>query len=84
MQDCIADPRTTESVLEEKRLTDAFNTFLDSLPETERRIFLCRYWYLDPIADIAGQQGYSVSKVTSILYRTRKKLRTMLETEDLL
>lgn len=84
LQDCIADPRTTESVLEEKRLTDAFNTFLDSLPETERRIFLCRYWYLDPIADIAGQQGYSVSKVTSILYRTRKKLRTMLETEDLL
>lgn len=84
LQDCIADPRTTESVLEGKRLAAVFNAFLDSLPETERRVFLCRYWYLDPIADIARCYGFSVSKVTSMLHRTRKKLRITLEKEELL
>jgi len=62
----------------------AFNRFLESLPETERRIFLCRYWYLDSISTIANYYGFSESKVTSILHRTRKKLRAVLEKEGLL
>ena len=84
LEDCIADSQTVEMALERKQLAVVFNRFLDSLPETERRVFLCRYWYLDPIADIAGYYGFSVSKVTSMLHRTRKKLRTTLEKEGLL
>ena len=84
LEDCIADSQTVETALERKQLAVVFNRFLDSLPETERRVFLCRYWYLDPIADIAGYYGFSVSKVTSMLHRTRKKLRTTLEKEGLL
>lgn len=84
LEDCIADSQTVEMALERKQLAVVFNRFLDSLPEMERRVFLCRYWYLDPIADIAGYYGFSVSKVTSMLHRTRKKLRTTLEKEGLL
>lgn len=39
--------------MDRKELAAAFNSFLESLPETERLVFLSRYWYLDPIADIA-------------------------------
>ena len=84
LEDCVADSQTVEMALERKQLAVVFNRFLDSLPEMERRVFLCRYWYLDPIADIAGYYGFSVSKVTSMLHRTRKKLRTTLEKEGLL
>lgn len=84
LEDCIADSQTVEMALERKQLAVVFNRFLDSLPKMERRVFLCRYWYLDPIADIAGYYGFSVSKVTSMLHRTRKKLRTTLEKEGLL
>ena len=84
LEDCIADSQTVEMALERKQLAVVFNRFLDSLPEMERRVFLCRYWYLDPIADIAGYYGFSVSKVTSMLHRTRKKRRTTLEKEGLL
>ena len=84
LEDCIADSQTVEMALERKQLAVVFNRFLDSLPEMDRRVFLCRYWYLDPIADIAGYYGFSVSKVTSMLHRTRKKLRTTLEKEGLL
>ena len=65
-----------------KEAVAAFNRFLDTLPETERRIFLRRYWCLDPIADIAANFGFSQSKVTSILHRTRAKLRAQFEKED--
>ena len=84
LEDCIADSQAVEMALERKQLAVVFNRFLDSLPEMDRRVFLCRYWYLDPIADIAGYYGFSVSKVTSMLHRTRKKLRTTLEKEGLL
>jgi len=84
LDDCIPDPQDTEKIFARKQLALVFNRFLDQLPETERRIFLCRYWYLDSISDIAKCWGFTESKVTSMLYRTRKKLRQMLEKEELL
>ena len=53
------------------------------IPATDRRDFVCRYWYLDPIEDIAKQFGFTKSKVKSMLHRTRKKLRTYLEKEGI-
>ena len=84
LEECIPDSHTVEATLEQKRLAMVFNGFLDHLPETERRVFLCRYWYLDPISCIADRCGFSESKVTSMLHRTRKKLRITLEKEELL
>lgn len=84
LEECIPDSHTVEAVLEQKRLAAVFNGFLEHLPETERRVFLCRYWYLDPISRIADRCGFSESKVTSMLHRTRKKLRITLEKEELL
>ena len=82
--DCAADDQTVEKAYERKQLALVFNCFLESLPETERQVFLCRYWYLDPISEIANYYGFSDSKVTSMLHRTRKKLRAVLEKEELL
>ena len=84
LEDCVADNQTTEKAFEQKQLASMFNRFLESLPETDRQIFLCRYWYLDSISDIANYYGFSNSKVASMLHRTRKKLRAVLEKEDLL
>ena len=84
LKDCVPDSRTVESVLEQKQLAAVFNGFLNTLPEMERRVFLCRYWYLDPISRIADRCGFSESKVTSMLHRTRKKLRITLEKEELI
>ncbi len=70
LEDC-ASQDSLEKAMDRKELAVAFNGFLESLPETERLVFLSRYWYLDPIADIAEHFGFSVSKVTSMLRRTR-------------
>lgn len=84
LEDCVPSDETVEKSFERKQLAVSFNRFLETLPETERWVFLCRYWYMDSIADIADYFGFSTSKVTSMLHRTRKKLRDALEKEGLL
>lgn len=67
--------------LEGRELTRLLNRFLSGLPAAQRQVFLARYWYGAAVKDIARQFGYSESKVKSMLYRTREKLRLTLEKE---
>lgn len=83
LEECASDGGV-EKAFERKQFAVVLNQFLDTLPDTERRIFLCRYWYMDSVSTIAKYYGFSESKVTSMLYRTRGKLRTALEKENLL
>lgn len=74
----------TESEADARMLAEAINRFLDRLPETDCQVFVRRYWYFQPVAEIADACGCSESKVKSMLYRTRKKLYTALEKEALI
>ena len=78
--ECV-DIRGMEAEITSRELTRVLNGFLASLPETERNVFLCRYWYMDSIETIACITGFSQSKVTSMLHRTRGKLRKKLAEE---
>ena len=81
LEDCVSGSDSVEGEMERRELAELLNSFLGTLADTERRVFLCRYWYMDSIQTIAKQSGFSQSKVTSMLHRTRGKLRTMLEKE---
>lgn len=81
LEDCIADGGNAESAVERREMARIIGEFLDALPAVERRIFLRRYWYMDSIAGIAQDFNFTESKTTSILYRTRQKLRAKLESE---
>lgn len=74
---------TPDTVLETRELTRILNEFLRSLSKEERSVFVCRYWYLDSIADIAARFRFSQSKVKSMLFRTRKKLQATLNKEGI-
>lgn len=60
-------------------LTRDLNAFLNKLPDNERRVFICRYWYMDSIADIASEFGFTQGKVKTMLMRTRNKLKVYLQ-----
>lgn len=81
LEECVSNSYDVELEVQRKELAATMHIFLDRLPQTERRIFLLRYWYLEPIQSIASQYGFSQSKVTSMLYRVRGKLRKHLEKE---
>ena len=80
----LASSAVVEREYERRELTQAMDSFLRTLPADDRNIFICRYWLFAPTADIAARLGFSQSKVTTSLYRTRQKLRTYLEKEELI
>ena len=80
---CIPSPTHVEDALAGKELTKLLNRFVRSLPDSERTVFLLRYWHLEPVKAIGKRLGYSESKVKSMLFRTRNKLKAELEKEGI-
>ena len=76
LADTIPAPDGTENEL--GRLLDAFLRTLDT---DTQLIFLRRYYWCDPVETIAFMTGRSPSGITSLLFRTRQKLRRYLEQE---
>ena len=81
LEQCISSKRSVEEEYLQKELLKCINQFLANLPQTERKIFMYRYWNMDSIEKISKRYGYSSSKVTSMLYRIRGKLYKFLEKE---
>ncbi len=77
----IAAGPTTEEMADLSMLSAHINTFLEGLEATGRRIFVRRYFYVDPLTEIAKAYGMSESGVKSQLFRTRQKLKEFLEKE---
>jgi len=84
LHECISDGSDVAHRAEQKEVTCAVISFLDTLSETERDIFVCRYWYLADIKKISKAFGFTESKVKSMLHRTRIKLRAHLKEEELI
>ncbi len=84
LYDCADGAQNVEGALERRELAQSINRFLSALRQDERDIFLRRYWFADPIQDIAQNFGFSQSKVTSLLHRLRGKLRRHLQQEGYL
>lgn len=82
--DCADGKQDVERLCESIEMIESFNAFLDALPEQQRNVFLRRYWFFEPIAEIAQTYGFTQSKVTAMLHRTRGKLKNHLIKEGYL
>lgn len=83
LNECTASAYSLEREVENRELAAALNRFLAQLPETERALFVSRYWFLAPVAELSKKFGFSESKTASMLHRTRGKLRRFLIEEGL-
>lgn len=81
---CIPSTASVEGAIDEALLVKSIETFLKGQSTQNRNIFLRRYWYCDAISTIAEDFSMSESKVTSILFRQRVKLKEYLEKEGIL
>ena len=80
---CMPERASVEEALNEKELKRALSAFLSKLSDDERRVFICRYFYGDGVAALAKNFCFSQSKVKMMLKRTRDKLRSALEKEEI-
>ena len=83
LSDCIPGKNSIDAELETREIAAVVERFLKSVPEVQRKVFICRYWYFDSIASISKCSGFSESKIKSLLFRLRKKLRLRLEREGI-
>ena len=81
--DCVSGTYCVESEIENQRIENAIDRFLFQQSGEKRTVFIRRYWYFDSIACICMHTGFSQSKVKSILYEMRLKLRKYLESEGI-
>ncbi len=84
LAECIPARWSMEQEIEEKELVRAFDAFLAAQPQTERDLFVARYWYGLPVAQLAGKFGLRQNTVLTKLRRTRIRLREQLKKEELL
>lgn len=83
LRECIPAADHEDRIVDDLVLADVFNRFLASLHQEKRTIFMRRYWYLSPVAEIAEDCSISESKVKMSLLRTRKQLKLFLEKEGI-
>ena len=84
LEEIVAGSSDPEAEVMRGELSAAVDTFLRTLPEREAGIFLRRYFYAEPVSEIAKDWDLTVSNTSVILHRVRGKLRSVLEKEGYL
>lgn len=69
----ITPPDTSQEVLKE-----LVQIFLRGLENTDRRLFLGRYWYASSVKALAKAWGMTPNAVSLRLYKTREKFKAFL------
>ncbi|MBR5409802.1 MAG: sigma-70 family RNA polymerase sigma factor [Clostridia bacterium] len=75
-----AKPETGET----QELKRAINAFLRAQSEINRKLFIRRYWYEEPVTETAKAFGMNPNQVSARLFRTKEKLRKYLKKEGLI
>lgn len=82
MEQCIPD-RMADRRFEAEEIGEIFSAFLQNQSKQNQVIFIRRYFFAEPIREIARHLGISEGTVKSSLSRTRNKLRVYLKKEDI-
>lgn len=82
LDECIPDPRTVEEQTYIRELTRALNAFLATQQETDRNIFVSRYFCCDSTAQTAEKLGLTEGQVKVRLHRCRERLRKFLRSRE--
>lgn len=81
LDECMLYDPSVDEETAVRELADILNTYLKKKGRKERFVFLCRYYYLDPIPRIAAMLRISERTVHRILSAMRAELRKHLLNE---
>ena len=82
--ECIGTSGSPEDAVNTKQLGQTITEFLKREPSMRRNVFLRRYYYMEPLREIADRYGLKETNVRMMLSRTRQKLRNYLKQEGYL
>lgn len=81
--ECVPTADSVEAAVDAAELSRLLSDWLRMLSESERTVFIRRYWNGETIRDLARRAGMSPSGVQRLLMRLRKQLHAHLEREGI-
>lgn len=81
LEECAGGGGDPEEAVDLRLLAEAIGAYLRTLSKEARDAFVGRYYFMDPVREVAGYCGMSESKAKSLLHRTRLGLKAYLEQE---
>lgn len=82
LEDCLPAP-SVEDIWSAKELGRSINRFLETVEPENRVIFIKRYWFSEPVSEIAAAMEMSENHISVRLFRIKKKLRQYLAKEGI-
>ena len=79
--ECLPSPHSVENETEANSTAALINTFLETLNEQDRILFVKRYWFSESITDLAKAFNRSEHYISVRLFQIRKALKKYLEKE---
>ena len=83
LEDCLPDRRSPDENLEAGETAALISAFLRRQSETDRALFVRRYFHLEPLDSLSRRFGMSMGQVKSKLHRMRGRLKLELEREGI-
>ena len=84
LSQCVAGSEDLDGALVAKELGTCIRNFVEQLPPREGDVFVRRYFFTEPVKEIAQKYGLTENHVSVILNRTRNKLKDHLQKEGYL
>ena len=82
LEESVPALETVESAVDARELAETISAFLDTCGETDRLLFVRRYWCADPVPELAAAVGRSAHWVSVRLFQLREKLQSYLAKEE--
>lgn len=83
LEDCLPVGEDLDAMLEGKRIREVLNAYLYSLKETDRNLFIRRYFFMESCRAIGKSMAMTESAVSTRLSRLRQKLKQQLVEEGI-
>lgn len=81
LDECIAFELGEDEKYHLNKLSEIFNAYLDTLTDRQLFVFICRYYYSDPVIKIADMLKLSKNTIFRDLAEIRRGLKEHLEKE---
>ena len=83
LEECLSGFTSLEDQLSARELSRLLDSFLDCLSDSDRYLFVRRYWYSDPVENLAKGLEATPNSLYVRLHRIREKLRKYLISEGI-
>ena len=81
LEECVPVIPSAEEQWENRQIAAAVYRWLETLPAADRTLFLRRYWFGVPVAELARGLGFTANGAAQRLRRLRLRLKAALESE---